>query len=117
MDSSVVITKSSPQEADENYFPAVVPKISEREADKIISGLNEQFADKVLKKLKDHESEVAAAQPWEVKDFSVPQAPGVPGESLSQYLTRIRAELPDHPFGDEDSSRDLSKLKAEVRGG
>lgn len=101
------------QQAGEGQAAGVaVPKISEDQAEKIILGLNEQFADKVLKKLKDRPEAVAAAEPWEVSDFSIKEAPGVPGESLSQYLSRIRAELPEHPFADEDSSRDLSRLKA-----
>lgn len=101
------------QETGEDQVPVTAPKISEGEADKIITGLNEQFADKVLKKIKD-KPQVAAAEAWEVKDFSIEGAPQSPGESLSQYLSRIRAELPEHPFADEDSSRDLSRLKAKV---
>lgn len=90
--------------------PAPVPKISQAQADRIITDLNEQFVDKVLKKLRAR-AEVSAANPWEVGDFAVPAAPQSPGESLSNYLSRIRSELPDRPFGDADSTKDLSLLR------
>lgn len=96
-----------PPEEPGSGMPA--PKISGAEADEIITRLNEQFVDKVLKKLKAR-ADVSAAAPWEVGDFSIPAV--LPrGENLTSYLSRMRAELPDRPFADADSHKDLSTLK------
>lgn len=109
------LRQGQPKEEPEDQTPVVIPKISEEEADKIISTINEQFEEKVMKKLKNRplppEAPIrpaAAAEP-------MPQTEGPQtGRSLQDYLKTIMAERPEHPFQDEDSNVDLSKIQTRV---
>lgn len=83
------------EETGEVPTTVVIPKISQAEADKIISQLNEQFQERVLKKLKRNPP---------------PESSDEEGTTLQDYLASIRAEGPNLPFMDEDSHIDLSKL-------
>lgn len=96
---------------DEVQPPLVIPKISEEEAEKIISHLNEQFEQKVLAKL-----------PRKADNSSTGRAIGAPpaeagGRNLQDYLVSLRDEKPKLPFIDEDSHFDLSKLHDRLRSG
>lgn len=75
----------------------VQPKISETEAEHIISGFEKQFEEKVMNKIREQKSESADSDTGS-------------GRSLQDYLSSIKADLPEEPFGDHDSQFDLSKL-------
>lgn len=106
--------KSALQSPEPAVDTVVIPKISNSEADQIIAGLDQQFADKVLKKLKDR-VEVDAKPAWEVKDFKVEADVHGEGKNLYDYLAKVRTQLPETPFADEDSQKDLSKMAQPLR--
>ncbi len=91
--------ETKPQQDDRP--PVIIPAISPEEAEKIISHLNQQFEEKVLKKLK--RPAIPPAEP-----SSSGQAVG-DGRNLQEYLTSVLRERPKLPFLDEDSHMDLSK--------
>lgn len=74
--------------------PAMAPKITSIQASEIIDGINTQFVDKVLKKLKDR-VEIPEKHAWEVQDFKVPVAAANEGENLSDYLAKMRVGARD----------------------
>lgn len=98
------------QEEPENGKDGAILKISEEEADRIISSLNKQFEEKVLKKFQERVSLNTSAESKTV-DFDSSPADVPQGRNLQEHLSAIRAERPDFPFQDEDSHIDLSKLK------
>ncbi len=107
------LKNQSLQEEPERDFPIFVPKISDADADKIIATLNEQFEEKVLKKLKSRPfPELSIDQ--QLSDFSSADTEEAAGRSLQEYLSAIKAERPDQPFGDEDSDMDTSKQYAKI---
>lgn len=106
--------QGQPKEEPEDQTPVVIPRISEEEADKIISTINEQFEEKVMKKLKNRPPPEEPIPPA-VAAESMPQTEGPQnGRSLQDYLKTMIAERPDHPFQDEDSNVDLSKIQTRV---
>jgi len=82
----------------EPEYPASVPKISSDEADKIIAQIDEQFREKVLKKIEPH------------KDFTISEPGQVAGRNLKDYLENLKEQYPNQPFIDSDSHYDLSKI-------
>ena len=69
----------------------VIPQISPEQADKIIAGINEQFEEKVLKKIKE----------------KTPTG----GRSLQDYLSTFKpGDLGNIPLASDDSRIDFSKL-------
>lgn len=98
----------------EDAASAIIPQITNEETDKIIDHFNQQFEEKVMKKVKT--SEVAQVAPPTIQEVesAVSAAALGPdrerGADLQDYLQTVRAELPNVPFADEDSKIDLSKL-------
>lgn len=101
------------EEALTGQAPAVIPRITSEEADQIISIINQQFEEKVLKKLKNRPVDLPAPAA-EPSDFAVGDESVSGGRNLQDYLTVVRAERPVEPFADEDSNMDSSKLKTRV---
>ena len=95
-----------PEEAPPNLS---VPKISSSEAERIISLLDQQFEEKVMKKIRERHPLENAALPEQL-EFGPPEQASAAGQSLDEYLTKVRADRPNLPFLDEDSYKDLSKL-------
>lgn len=110
-------TYSLPQkklgQEEEHQKPLIIPRVSEEEANKIISHLNEQFEEKILKKAKQPDPllDLEVRNP---SDFDAGAHAEDAGRSLQDYLSIVREQLPETPFGDEDSSKDLSKVIANV---
>ena len=99
----------------------IIPQISSEEADKIIDHFNQQFEEKVMKKLKIPPAPHVPAQT--IQSIQARQSPensvgpvmpvtdqAKPGPDLQDYLQAIKGELPNVPFADEDSQIDLHKL-------
>lgn len=101
------------REAQASEAPVAIAKVSAADADRIIKGLNEQFVEKVLKKLQDG-AEIQGQPSWKARDFSLPVQATAEGQNLHDYLEKLRVELPDRPFTDPDSQRDLSRVKVKV---
>ncbi len=99
-------------EQTEPKMPQIIPTISEKQADKIIKDLGEQFEEKVLKKLKDRPS---AGGDFSEKDFAPSISTLGHGRRLEDYVSILKAERPDRPFMDEDSKMDLSKIKRKIK--
>lgn len=92
--------------------PVIIPSVSDKEADEIISHLNEQFEEKILKKLRAEGKQISLApEAKSVEDHIPEKMPEHPGRSLNDFLSTVRASRPKLPFMDEDSHFDLSKLK------
>lgn len=91
--------KTEPEQGSE---PVIIPYVSPEEAERIIAGLDKQFQEKVMGKIKSKQEEQGGL-PAEA------EASGG-GRGLQDYLTAVKAELPRVPFQDEDSHIDLSKL-------
>lgn len=96
-------------EEPEDHLPAFVPKISQDQADQIISDINEQFESKVLKKIRRYPDLEKPADP-SLADFRANPNHDQQGRNLQDYLTAVRAERPNVPFLDEDSHADLSRI-------
>ena len=101
---------------DENAQPVIIPQISSDEADKIIAGINEQFEEKVMKKLRPPAMPpLAKTEPQASRAaVSEPDDHGR-GTDLQDYLQAIKAERPSVPFADTDSQMDLAKLVSKQR--
>lgn len=108
-----------PRGENDESLPAVVPRISAEEAEKIILHLDEQFEQKVLSRLpkaKNIAPAPASSAPDKVPDFTINPAGEIDsGRNLQDYLASVRAEPPRLPFQDEDSHIDLSKLHDRLR--
>lgn len=95
--------------------PLIIPQISDAEADKIITGFNQQFEEKILNKLKSPPIEIN--EPVSIANV-IPDQPTLgprqdsEGVDLQNYLSTIKADRPNVPFADEDSSMDLARLVA-----
>ena len=93
--------------------PINTPNISEYQAEQIISNLNRQFEEKVLKKLKKPVVPEDAGKDTgmtEHSDFSGGLNAPQPGRNLRDYLSEVQTDRPNLPFMDEDSHMDLGKL-------
>ena len=92
----------------EPKYSASVPKISSDEADKIIAQIDEQFREKVLKKIKSHPAD---SKENNHPDFTITEAEQGNGRNLNDYLESLKEQYPNQPFLDRDSHYDLSKIK------
>ena len=92
----------------------IIPRISSKEAEKIIEGLDRQFEEKVMNRVrKQREGGEQKEVRGEVPESGViGQRDKAGGANLQDYLTAVKAERPDVPFSDSDSHFDLSKLVA-----
>ena len=101
---------------DENAQPVIIPQISSEEADKIIAGINEQFEEKVMKKLRPPAMPpLAKVEPQALLPERAKRGDGERGTDLQDYLQAIKAERPSVPFADTDSQMDLAKLVSKQR--
>lgn len=95
--------------------PPVIPQISDEEANRIIAGIDQQFEEKVMSRIRQQGGGSAAPAPRDQRNAPDPEPEAERGEqpkgrSLQEYLSVIKT--PEHPvpFADEDSGFDLSKL-------
>ena len=84
------------QESEDSIKPErpIIPQISSRQADEIIAGINEQFEEKVLKKIRERDHVAGSTA----------------GRSLQDYLSTFKSGSRNIPLAGDDSRIDLNKL-------
>jgi hypothetical protein len=95
--------------------PVVLHQISEKQADDIIAGIDQQFQEKVVKTmdrpLKPIHQSGSAQNIADIESVSnEPNKEEDGGVNLHDYLSRFRDQRPDESFADHDSSVDLASM-------